>query len=220
MGVELDRTREGAATAPGDGWALLFWIVFARSENPMALLTPDRRYIAINRAWVTLIGYRREEVIGRRVDTVLAPLDSHSLDAPWRELERRGDWEGERTIVTADGREVMVQYAMRSVRLDGRNVVLSVVLRSSHEPMRTSSAGSWQAGALTPREIEIVGHVAMGQRAHEIAKDLEIAESTVKTHLRNAMRKVGARSQAQLVALVCSGQVPSATAPAGTYFGQ
>jgi PAS domain S-box-containing protein len=220
MGVELDRTREAAKTAPSDGWGVLFWIVFARSDNPMALLTPSRRYIAINRAWVTLIGYRREAVIGRRVDTVLVPEDPGSLDAPWRELERRGDWEGERTIVTADGQPVMVQYAMRSVRLNGRNVVLSVVLRSSHEPMRTSRAGSWQVGMLTPREIEIVSHVAMGQRAREIAEDLDIAESTVKTHLRNAMRKAGARSQAQLVALVCSGQLPSATVPAGTSFGR
>jgi hypothetical protein len=58
-----------------------------------------------------------------------------------------------------------------------------------------------------------------GQRAHEIAEDLEIAESTVKTHLRNAMRKAGARSQAQLVALVCSGQLPSATVPSGIDLG-
>ena len=217
----LDRTREAAETASGGGgWRLLFWIVFARSDNPMALLTPDRRFIAINRAGVTLIGYRREEIIGRRIESVVVPEQSRSVDAEWRELERRGDFEGERTILTADGQRVMVQYAMRSVRLNGRDVVLVVLLGSSLEPIRTTTAGSWQASMLSPREIEIVSHVAMGQRAHEIAEDLDIAESTVKTHLRNAMRKVGARSQAQLVALVCSGQVPSATVPSGTYFGR
>ena len=216
----LDRTREAAETAPGGGWGLLFWIVFARSDNPMALLTPDRRYLAINRAWVTLIGYQREAVIGRRADSVLVPDEPGSLDAPWGQLERRGEWEGERTIVTAQGQQVMVQYAMRSVRLNGQDVVLSVILRSSNDPMRASQAGSWQAAMLSPREIEIVSHVAMGQRAREIADDLGIAESTVKTHLRNAMRKVGARSQAQLVALICCGQVPSATVPAGLNLGR
>ena len=220
MGVGFDRLQEAAETAPGGGWGLLFWIVFARSDNPMALLTPDRRYLAINRAWVTLIGYQREAVIGRRVDSVLVPDEPGSLDAPWHQLERRGEWEGERAIVTADGQQVMVQYAMRSVRLDARDVVLSVILRSSHEPLRTSQADSWQAAMLSPREIEIVGHVAMGQRAREIANDLGIAESTVKTHLRNAMRKVGARSQAQLVALVCCGQVPSAAVPAVPYLSR
>jgi len=59
---------------------------------------------------------------------------------------------------------------------------------------------------LTRRELEIVHHVAMGQRAHEIADELFIAPTTVQTHIRNAMAKVGARSQAQLVAFVfCHG---------------
>ena len=108
---------------------------------------------------------------------------------------------------------------MRRVRLEGRDMVLVVLLESSLEPLRTRPGGSWQASMLSPREVEIVSHVAMGQRAHEIAEDLEIAESTVKTHLRNAMRKAGARSQAQLVALVCSGQLPSATVPSGIDLG-
>ncbi len=219
MGVGLDRTRETAETAPGGGWSLLFWIVFARSDNPMALLTLDRRYLAINRAWVTLIGYRREAVIGRRVDSVLVPDDPGSLDAPWQHLERRGEWEGERTIVTADGQQVMVQYAMRSVHLDGRDVVLSVILRSSHEPMRTSSGGRVARRDAQPaRDRDRWPRRNGGRRAREIANDLGIAESTVKTHLRNAMRKVGARSQAQLVALVCCGQVfPSTAVRAGPY---
>ena len=41
----------------------------------------------------------------------------------------------------------------------------------------------------------------MGRRWHEIAADLFITQATVKTHVRNAMRKLGARSQAQLVAM-------------------
>jgi DNA-binding CsgD family transcriptional regulator len=49
----------------------------------------------------------------------------------------------------------------------------------------------------------------MGYRAHEIAVDLGVADSTVRSHIRNAMRKAGARSQAQLVALVCTGAIPA-----------
>jgi DNA-binding NarL/FixJ family response regulator len=60
---------------------------------------------------------------------------------------------------------------------------------------------------LSSREIEVIGHIALGERAREIASDLGISESTVRTHVRNALRKVGARSQAQLVALVLCGQV-------------
>jgi len=221
MELGFDRTGKAADTAaPGDGWLLLFWIVFARSANPMALLTLDRRCIAVNRATVTLTGYPRERIIGRRIETILVPDEPGSLDAEWRELERGRDFEGERIVSTSSGERVTVQYAMRRVRLESREVVLAVVLDASLEPIRTRPAGSWQARMLSPRELEIVSQVAMGRRAHEIADDLGIAESTVKTHLRNAMRKVGARSQAQLVALVIGGQLPSATVLSGTYFGR
>ena len=57
------------------------------------------------------------------------------------------------------------------------------------------------APALTPREREVVALVAMGRRRREIADELFISDSTVKTHLRNAMHKLDARSQAQLVAV-------------------
>jgi DNA-binding CsgD family transcriptional regulator len=57
---------------------------------------------------------------------------------------------------------------------------------------------------LSARELEVLGWVALGRRAHEIAAELGIASTTVESHVRSAMRKVGARSQAQLVAVACA----------------
>jgi DNA-binding NarL/FixJ family response regulator len=76
-----------------------------------------------------------------------------------------------------------------------------VVLDISLRPMRSRLPARGSAKPLTPRELEVVGEIAMGRRWHEIAADLFITQSTVKTHVRNAMRKLGARSQAQLVAM-------------------
>ena len=42
--------------------------------------------------------------------------------------------------------------------------------------------------------------VALGNSGPEIAEELRIAHDTVRTHARNAMTKVGARSRAHLVA--------------------
>ena len=42
--------------------------------------------------------------------------------------------------------------------------------------------------------------VAAGQTGPEIAEQLHISHATVRTHVRNAMAKVGARSRAHLVA--------------------
>jgi PAS domain S-box-containing protein len=207
------RSGEVACAGAGDGWRMLFWMAFAHSANPMSLVTRQRRFVAVNRAFVSLSGYTREQLVGAGVDLVLAPEELPSLDAEWRELERLGDVERERTIVTPDGRRLEVQYARRRVCLDSRDLALAVIIEASHEPICIGASDSSAASALTPREIEIVGHVAMGQRAHEIAAELGIAENTVKTHLRNAMRKAGARSQAQLVALVFCGQIPASAIP-------
>ena len=49
---------------------------------------------------------------------------------------------------------------------------------------------------LTPREREIVQLVALGGTGPEIADELGIAPETVRTHVRNAMDKLGARSRA------------------------
>jgi DNA-binding CsgD family transcriptional regulator len=53
---------------------------------------------------------------------------------------------------------------------------------------------------LSAREREIVGLVAHGHTGREIADELRIAHDTVRTHVRNAMIKLQARSRAQLVA--------------------
>ena len=43
-------------------------------------------------------------------------------------------------------------------------------------------------------------HVALGDTSPEIASRLGISHETVRTHVRNAMGKSGARSRAHLVA--------------------
>lgn len=53
---------------------------------------------------------------------------------------------------------------------------------------------------LSPREREVVHLVSLGAAGPEIAEELGISHETVRTHVRNAMDKLGARSRAQLVA--------------------
>ncbi|MDZ7781116.1 MAG: response regulator transcription factor [Gemmatimonadota bacterium] len=52
---------------------------------------------------------------------------------------------------------------------------------------------------LTPRQEEVVALVAAGRTSAEIAALLDIAPGTVETHRKAAMRRIGARSTAELV---------------------
>ena len=51
---------------------------------------------------------------------------------------------------------------------------------------------------LTPREREIIRHVALGLRNAEVAAKLFISEQTVKTHLNNIFQKLGVRDRVEL----------------------
>jgi len=57
---------------------------------------------------------------------------------------------------------------------------------------------------LTEREREVVVLIALGLETGGIAEELTISVDTVRTHVRNAMAKLGAHTRAQLVAVVMS----------------
>ena len=64
--------------------------------------------------------------------------------------------------------------------------------------------------ALTRREREILGSLAEGMSGAQIAEKLVLSPETVRTHVRNAMAKLGASTRSQAVALALQQRVISA----------
>ncbi|HEV7624868.1 MAG TPA: response regulator transcription factor, partial [Streptomyces sp.] len=63
---------------------------------------------------------------------------------------------------------------------------------------------------LTPRELDVIRLVARGRTNEELAEELYVTLSTVKTHLANAQRKLAARNRVEIAAWawennLCSG---------------
>jgi DNA-binding NarL/FixJ family response regulator len=54
---------------------------------------------------------------------------------------------------------------------------------------------------LTIREIDVLRHVAGGNRNRDIAEQLYISEETVKVHVKHIMEKLGASDRTQAVAI-------------------
>jgi PAS domain S-box-containing protein len=167
----------------------------------MVLLDDRRCHRDVNGAYLRMLGYRRRDLIGRPVHmfVVDGPLAS---DAEWERHLYEQRFTGETELRCADGGKVAVQWAATPEVVTGRRMVLFVALSTSRSGprFRRRVPSQLDPRALSRREREVVRLVAMGNTGPEIADELQIAHDTVRTHVRNAMEKSGARSRAHLVA--------------------
>lgn len=65
-----------------------------------------------------------------------------------------------------------------------------------------AQSGQIDAASLSPRERQILGLVVMGYMNGEIANQLVVAESTVKSHLSSAFAKLGVKSRTEAADLI------------------
>ena len=184
-----------------DGWSGLFATAFERSRNAMLLTDGRRKIVDANPAMLALLGERRAAMIGRPLFAFVAGGRSAS-DEEWAATLEEGRFSGEAKLVHSDGTSVEVQWAASTETVTGRRLVLFVALSVSRwgGHFRRIAASESAPRALTPWEREIVHLVSLGAAGPEVADELQISHETVRTHVRNAMEKLGARSRAHLVA--------------------
>ncbi|HJS92953.1 MAG TPA: PAS and helix-turn-helix domain-containing protein [Solirubrobacteraceae bacterium] len=184
------------------GWSRLFWEAFTHSKNAMVLLDDHRHHVEVNGAYLNLMGYGRAALIGRPVYEFVVGGPIVTLHE-WRTILRRRQFAGEAELVRADGGRVWVEFAGHPEIVTEQQLVLFVVVATSRRRRRGGGGAARaqaSAASLTPRELEVVHLVALGLTGREVAQELHLAHDTVRTHIRNAMNKLGARSRAQLVA--------------------
>lgn len=68
--------------------------------------------------------------------------------------------------------------------------------------------GTQALSSLTPRELEILGYLAAGHSNKIIARHLDLAESTVKVHVQNLLRKLNLSSRVQAAVYAIRHNVP------------
>ena len=101
-------------------------------------------------------------------------------------------------------------FLVESIRraAEGDSVMSPEMTGKLLRELRTG-AGAPAGPALSPREREIVGCLARGASNKEIARELDVAESTVKIHVQHILRKLNLSSRVQVaVWAIESGIVP------------
>ena len=94
-----------------------------------------------------------------------------------------------------------------SPEMTGKLVTAFQALRTDTETAAPAAADADPIHSLSPREHEILGHIARGASNKEIARALDIAETTVKIHVQHILRKLklSSRVQAAVYATARSG---------------
>jgi DNA-binding NarL/FixJ family response regulator len=69
------------------------------------------------------------------------------------------------------------------------------------KPLLAANNGNGHSHVLSPREREILGLLSKGLSGEDAAKQLFLSSETVRTHVRNAMNKLGATTRVHAVAL-------------------
>jgi PAS domain S-box-containing protein len=189
--------------APNEGaeWMRLFWLVFERTSNPIVLLDDQRRIVEVNDAALSLLAVEdKRELIGEAIEQSIRPEEREQAVQDWEASLHSGEYTGRRVLLRADGTEMPVDFAARQADIGGRRLAMYVI--AADEPGYKPSAKLADQLPLRSREREVVTLIALGLDTAEIAEKLYISPSTVRTHVRNAMARLGAHTRAQLVAKV------------------
>lgn len=97
--------------------------------------------------------------------------------------------------------EQMIEQLKRGVRgeLVVSDALTGALVQALRAQVRAPGGGAPEdaADALTEREREILRALATGRSNKLIARDLSIAEGTVKVHVKNVLRKLGLKSRVE-----------------------
>ena len=148
----------------------------------------DRRYVHANAAACELLGVPREELIGMRTEEITGTTPEQAEEA-WRRFREAGVLVGTFPVPSPVGPRNVPYISVADVS-PGRHVAILIPERSERE---------WRP--LSQREREVVTLVAGGATGREVGMALSVTSATVETHVRNAMRRLGARNRSHLVTL-------------------
>jgi PAS domain S-box-containing protein len=191
---------------------------FERSLNPMLIADDQRRWVTGNTAACDLLGLARDEVPWRAMDDFTPPSELRRLEEQWEMFLRSGEAEGWYQLYVPERGSVPVEFSAVANVLPARHLSIFIpqddtlteadgVSARELEWIPVVAEGNGRL-PLTKREREVMTLAASGLHSGEMAKRLFLSPETVKSHVHNAMGKLGAHTRAHAVAIaLVTGQI-------------
>ncbi len=176
----------------------------------MAIVSVEGRFLKVNASLSRITGYAADELATMTFQDVTHPDDlDENLDRLRRSLAGEfSSYALDKRYRRRDGTSVWVRLTVSLVHGTGgepayfvtqvQDIDQAKCAELIVEALRIRHRG---AVLLSRREIEVLRLIATGLTSSQAGRELSIGEETVSTHLRNAMKKIGAPTRTAAVAL-------------------
>ena len=160
-------------------------VLYAGTREPLAVGV--RTLDAMNRVAARL---GTELTVRREVQRRVAELETAAVTRAARSLPTAPEWENVR----------QAHAELRSIAQPVTDPLLRTRLQDVCDRLTGSGTGRARGrNPLSPRELDVLAMVAVGCGNAEAARRLGILPETVKSYLRNTMRKLGAHGRMETV---------------------
>jgi DNA-binding CsgD family transcriptional regulator len=185
---------------------------FERSRHPMLLADDQRRWVTGNAAACALLRLAPEEIPWHTMDDFTPPGERRRLEEQWDAFLTSGAAEGWYQLYVPGRGPMPVEFSATANVLPARH--LSVFIPpdetlTKHAERALTREAAWVSVVaetssrfqLTEREREVMALVASGLQSGDVAERLVLSPETVKSHVQNALGKLGAHTRAHGVAV-------------------
>jgi DNA-binding CsgD family transcriptional regulator len=185
----------------------------------MLIADDQRRWVTGNAAACDLLGIAPEELPWRTMDEFTSPGERKRLEEQWGAVLASGGAEGWYQLYVPDRGPVPVEFSATANVLPARHLSVFIPPDETAAEQAESALArdvTWAAVVvegsgrlqLSEREREIMTLVASGLQSGDIAERLFLSPETVKSHVHNALGKLGAHTRAHAVAIaLVTGQI-------------
>jgi|tagenome__1003787_1003787.scaffolds.fasta_scaffold20932854_3 PAS domain S-box-containing protein len=188
-----------------------FRLAFESAPIGIALIAvPEGRWLRVNSALCELLRYEQSELVGMSFRD-LTHADDLEADLARADAMQRGElgpYEVEKRYLRKDGSVMWTQVNASLVfGANGEPIYSIAQFQDITERKRAELLAAQarrrnaESGPLTPREREVLALLAEGLTSADAAAQLGLSAETIETHVRRALRKLGARSRTHAVAL-------------------
>jgi DNA-binding CsgD family transcriptional regulator len=193
-------------------------------SEPVFAINERNRIVFWNKPLQRLLGWSYDDVVGKTCGNILAGDDRfgnrYCCDAcPIVAIAQRGDSIRQfgLTIRTKDDDHLPCDVAVMKFTLPAtKSVVLAHIVQPARNidaivPPQPAVNGFTDARVreLTSREIEVLGMLAAGQNATDVANHLGISPLTARNHIQHIFEKLEVHSKAEAVAFAYKMRVVS-----------